>query len=116
MPALLDELSPRYVGEDRITLTLSQQTLTPRQFEAVTVLVDASRAQSEGGLVLPLDMIVVDPTGLPRRRAITRAVPSEVTFFPERGGEHLVMLRERDHNRWHGALRIQVEGDDPSTR
>jgi hypothetical protein len=50
------------------------------------------------------------PAGF-RRVAYEGAPPLTLDFTPIEGGLHLVVLRERFHNRWLGKLRLTVAGD-----
>jgi hypothetical protein len=107
--SLLDELSPRYIGEDRLTLALVPGA-EPRAFRSVEVTVDYSRAAPEGAS-LPLELTVKGPTSAGFvRRYFRRARPSALSFVPAEGGVHLVRLREVGHNRWVGLLEVQVSG------
>jgi hypothetical protein len=112
MSALVDELSPQEYGEDRIALTLSSETPSPRVFSPVIILVDLSRCVPEG-VVLPLEFTVKGPSGsvTAQRRLLTRFVPNELTFRPTEGGSTLVRLAEIYHNRWFGVLVLDVLGD-----
>jgi len=106
----VDDLVPSYTGEGRIVLSLSRETPNPRAFHIVDVLVDYSRTLPEY-VVRPLELIIRAPTDVNfRRRYYTRQVPSIITFQPQEGGTHLVLLRECAHNHWHGKIRIEVDG------
>lgn len=108
----LDELCPSYVGEDRITLALSEDTLNPRAFSAVDVTIDYDDADADGGVVLPLEVTVTapSPSGFVKHTYRSNR-PTLYTFKPREGGKHLVRVREIGHNRWFGALVIDVAGD-----
>lgn len=110
--SLIDELSPREYGEDRIVLSLSLPTIKPRVFVPVVIEVDASACDPEG-LVLPIELIVAGPSGkaTERRQVFRTRLPSEITFTPVEGGSILVLLRELFHNRWWGKLVLPVVGD-----
>jgi hypothetical protein len=110
--SLIDELSPREYGEDRIVLRLSESTSEPRALSPVIVEVDFSACDPEG-VVLPLELVVTGPSGkvTERRQVFRRRVPTELTFTPIEGGSTLVRLAEMFHNRWWGKLVIEVEGD-----
>lgn len=110
--SLLDELSPREYGEDRIVLTLALPSVKPRVFVPVVIQVDASACDPEG-LVLPVELIVTGPSGAAteRRQVFRKRLPSEITFTPIEGGSILVRLAELYHNRWWGKLVIPVVGD-----
>jgi hypothetical protein len=110
-PPLIEEISPETIGEDRIVLQLTEASRSPRAFRAVEISVDYS-ACAPGGVVLPLELLIQapSPSGF-RRTVIRRSVPSSIAFIPREGGLHFVLLRERQHNRWLGKLRVPVAGD-----
>ncbi len=107
----IDQLSPAYIGEDKITLELDPSTSSPRVFQSVQVNVDYSPADPSG-VVLPLELIVQGPTKASFIEKVFRKfAPENISFKPIAAGEHLILLREVAHNRWVGRLRIQVSGD-----
>lgn len=109
----IDDLSPRTIGEDKITLTLSDTTPNPIAFGAVQIDIDTTRADAEGGLILPLELFIQAPTDAGFRTDVfRRTLPESFVFFPISAGQHLVLIREVGHNRWHGKLVIIVEGED----
>lgn len=110
--SVVDEISPREIGEDRIDLELSTDTLTPIVFAPVIVLVSFERC-APNGVVLPLEFTVTGPSGKAtfQRRYFRRVRPAEITFRPTEGGSHLIRLAEMFHNRWFGALVVDVAGD-----
>ena len=113
-PPIVEELSPAYVGEDRITLQLDASTQSPRANSSVVVLIDYSPA-APAGVVLPLELLIQAPSaGNVVRKVFRRIAPITITFTPREGGLHGVLLRELGHNRWQGRLRVQVAGD-PTT-
>lgn len=109
--ALVDEISPAYVGEDRIRLTLANREQVLRAFVPVVVAVDYSACAPEG-VTRPLEMSVTDGSGrLLVRQAFRRFDPAELAFTPREGGSHLVRLAEQFHNQWWGSLVLQIAGD-----
>ena len=109
---VVDEVSPVTYGEDRIVLTLSEQTPEPQAFNAVVVDVDYSAGLPEG-VTLPLELTIVGPSGSEtyQRRVFRRLLPDTLAFIPREGGEHLIRLAEQFHNRWFGALVLEIAGD-----
>lgn len=108
----IDELSPATIGEDKIVLTLDPSTDPATALKAVQVNVDYSKADLDGGIALPLDMIIQGPTEESYiARTFRRFVPRTLSFIPLAAGTHLVLLREQAHNRWVGRLRVTVIGD-----
>ncbi len=109
--ALADKISPSYVGEEKIVLTLSATTPLPRAFDEVVVDIDYSKTLP-AGVSLPLIFRAVDPAGRKLiERVLRRLAPTELSFRPISGGLHLIWLAEAAHHRWFGALRIDVAGD-----
>src|SRR5262245_17645476 len=111
MASILDEISPSYIGEDRIVLTLSAATPIPRAFQAVEVQVDYSKTQPNF-VELPLELTITPPSlNQFSRRIFRRNVPSTVAFTPKEGGPHLVRIAEVGHNKWWGRLVVNVLGE-----
>lgn len=110
--ALLDDLSPDFVGGDVIALSLREESLEPKAFGAVSLDVDYSGAVP-GGISRPLELVIQAPTKAGYvRKIFRRVIPKIVTFFPVSGGEHLVLIREVGHNQFHGKIVVDVAGDD----
>jgi hypothetical protein len=108
----IDELSPATIGEDKIVLAVDPSTDPPTALKAVQINVDYGKADAEGGVALPLDLIIQGPTQESYiARTYRRFVPKTLSFVPIAAGVHLVLLREQAHNRWVGRLRIVVIGD-----
>lgn len=117
MSSVIDRLSPTYVGEDRIVLTVSQGSLPLLSYKFVTINIDYSETEPEG-IVLPLISIIQpafgDGTGYVRK-VYRQAAPSSITFQASVGaGDYLVVLKEWGHNKWFGSIVVTVAGDDYS--
>jgi hypothetical protein len=113
--ALIDEISPPYIGEDKITLALADPAAAVLAFVPFQITVDYSASLEEEpkvGLVLPLELIFQSPTGSYVRTLFERSKPSSLLLVPRRRGDHLILLREMFHNRWQGRLIVSVQGDD----
>jgi hypothetical protein len=111
MPSLLDEICPDYVGERRLVLAVASATATPRAFIPIDVSIDYS-ATAPAGIALPLELTIVSPSRSNFvRRYYRRGRPSSLTFVPKEGGRHFLRLAEVGHNRWWGALAIDVVGE-----
>lgn len=107
----IEELSPSYLGEQRITMSCLTEPASVLAHRPVRVSVDVSRALPEG-LLLPLEMVVQGPSpGSYQRKVFRRAVPSTIIFVPREGGRHLVRLSEVAHNKWWGSVKMTVLGD-----
>ena len=110
--ALVDEISPSYVGEDRIGLSLADPNQPIYVNTPIQVNIDYSGAAPEG-LVLPLELSLSGPTeGQYQRTLYTTSKPAAVVLVPRVKGQHFILLRERFHNRWQGRLLVDVLGDD----
>lgn len=115
MTASVDRVSPLFVGEDRITASLSSNTLTPLANGLVTVEFDYSRADQGGGVVLPL-VVTVQPPGVNGvgyvRRVFYRSAPTSFTFRVKDAGRYFIQIRESGHNKWQGRLLFTVAGEE----
>ncbi len=115
-PLALEELSPSYIREPRIALSITLDAVTKlappaRAFQPVLLDVDYASTKPEG-VVLPLLLEVQGPSPASyQRREFLHAAPDSLVFEPREGGTHLVTLREVAHNRWWGSLRVEVEGE-----
>lgn len=108
----LDEICPPYVGERLVIVQLSKDTLAPQPFSVVDVLLDFSACKAYGDVVLPIEITVTAPTPANFRRMTYRhIVPRLYTFRPCEAGRHLVRVAEVGHNRFWGALLIEVTGE-----
>jgi hypothetical protein len=109
MPTSMDELSPGYIGEDRIVLSLQFGSKTAA-FSPLTLLVNYDDCAPDG-VVLPLEMIVRGPgESSYQRRVYTRTRPPSIVIKPREGGIHCIVLREVAHNRWWGKLNVTIQG------
>lgn len=107
----IDELSPAYVGEDRIKLSVDPNTDPPTVGKVVAIYIDYDACDPEGAS-LPFDFIVQGPTYTSYiERTYRRRRPVRLAFIPSEVGSHLILLREQRHNRWFGRLVIDVKGD-----
>ena len=109
--AVVDEISPVGYGRDAIGLSLSLSTPNPKAFSPVVVDVDYAGAEPEG-VRLPLELLVIGPSGAVSsfRRVFRRGAPAALAFTPIEGGSFLVRLAEQFHNRYFGALVVEVAG------
>lgn len=106
--ANLDEISARYVGEEKFTLTVGVE----RPVAGAPVVVDIDYGSDARGIELPLEFIArgtADESYV--RQTFGKFVPPSVVFTPIEGGRHTVMVRELGHNRWWGKLEIDVAGE-----
>lgn len=108
---VVDEVSPASYGQDVLVLSLVPGQ-TPRQFEPVLIDVDYSGADP-AGVVLPLELTVASESGEAtfQREIFTLLAPTQLAIVPREGGRHLVRLAEAHHNRWFGALEVDVIGE-----
>jgi hypothetical protein len=114
MPNVIDEICPTYVGEKRLVLSLASDSLSPRAFNPINVLVDYSACEPEG-LVPPLELTIIAPTASNFQRArFLRTTPETISFRPREGGRHVVRFGEVGHNRWFGYIEIDVAGESAS--
>lgn len=107
----LDELSPPYIREKRIDLSLGADSELPAAMRSVLLDVNYDRTFPEG-VVLPLLLEIQGPSPASyQRRVFRRVAPQSILFTPREGGPHAVILREVCHNRWWGSLRFDVSGE-----
>lgn len=108
--ATIDEISPSYVREKRLDLTLEPGAVA-RAFQPLLISVSSDRALPEG-IMLPVLLEIQGPSaGSYQRREFTRTMPATFIFTPREGGPHQVTLREVAHNLWWGSLTLDVEGE-----
>lgn len=105
----LDELDPPEVGQPLIVLALLDPEQPLRAFSAIPVTIALTGAASDVGVVFPVEFTVTTPTKLVRR-VFRRVLPSQVTYTPREGGEHLFRIAEIGHNLWFGALSLTIGG------
>jgi hypothetical protein len=112
MTTRIDEISPPYIGEDKLVLTLADPSLHLLAFQPFQVNIDYSATMPEG-TALPMELVLQGPKAEQhKRRLFRRARPSSVILVPENRGRHFILFRELGHNRWQGRLEVDVEGDD----
>ena len=109
----IDVISPAYVGEEKITLSLDPRSLA-RVGQPVTLRVDYAAADRSGGVGVPLVFTVQPEFGDGSeyiQQVFTSTRPSTVTIALSRPGSYLLTLRESARNHWIGRLRLSVEGE-----
>lgn len=107
----IDDLSPPYVRERRIVMTLGVGSSSPAANQSMVIDVDYSKTLPEG-LILPLILEVQGPSQASyQRRVFSRAQPRSIVITPREGGRHNVTLREVAHNKWWGAVQFDVAGE-----
>lgn len=112
MTARIDAINPPFVGEQRITLELSNPEAQLLAFVPFQINVDYSLANPEG-VEFPLELVFRGPrAGQYSRRLFERSTPSGLVLTPTSGGTHFILFRELFHNRWQGQLFVDVEGED----
>lgn len=109
-----DAISPRYLREDRVDLSLADPDSAPSALRSFVVNVDYARTLPQY-VVMPLVFEVFGPSSASyRRRVFRRTPPSSIVITPQEGGEHRLILREAAHNKWWGKLAVTVAGDSIS--
>lgn len=109
--SIAEEISPSYIREKRLDLTLDPSITVVRAFQSVLINVSYTRTLP-GGVMLPLVLEIQgsSPESY-QRREYTRTAPNSIIFTPREGGPHKVVLREVAHNRWWGVLSLDVAGE-----
>jgi hypothetical protein len=109
---LVDEICPAYVGEDRIKVSFAPNQ-SPRAFAPVSVLIDYSECDADGGVVFPVEIVIIAPS--PGNCEVERidkgTLPTERSFTPREGGPHMFLVREVFGSNWWGRLRVPVAGE-----
>jgi hypothetical protein len=109
----LDLISPTYIGQDKIGITIDPASLPVLSGGIITLAFDYSDALPEG-VVLPLKLIVQpafgDGTGY-FEKTFRRSVPTSYAFTVLGAGRYLAVLKELGHNSWQGRLLIDVAGE-----
>jgi hypothetical protein len=108
---IAEELSPGYIREKRIDLTLDPSNTQPSAFQPVLINVSYARTAPQGTM-FPLILEVQGPSAESyQKRVFLRVAPGSLIFTPREGGPHKVILREVAHNRWWGSLALDVAGE-----
>lgn len=112
----LETLAPSAVRQPLIVLALANPLAVPSAFRSVAISVTPTAAALTAGLSLPLELSVTSPSSSRTGNqtyvhVFRRIVPTLVSFVPKEGGAFLIRVRELQHNRWWGALLVQVAGD-----
>lgn len=82
----------------------------PKTGNPETFVVDYGKTFPEG-VSLPLRFEVQGPSRAAYyRRDFVMQKPEELFFVPKEGGLHNITLRELFHNKWWGALQIDIAG------
>ncbi len=109
----LNQISPTFIGEDKITVQVAQTSL-PLDVSKAIILQFTYGLTGTAGVVLPLILQVQpafgDGTGY-FTKTFNRSRPNQFTFRVNSAGQYLVLLREFSHNNWQGRLLIDVAGE-----
>jgi hypothetical protein len=105
-------LSDPTLGQPLLTLALADPDQVLRAFATVQLLVTPTGDALTRGLCPPVLFECLPPSGARRAfsRVVTTRFPGFVTFTPQEGGVHLLVVREKWHNRWYGAIQLDVAG------
>lgn len=110
---ILDLISPNYVGEDRIAITVDPVSKPLTVGRIITLNFDYS-ATKPVGVVKPLKLILQpafgDGAGY-QEVVFDRFVPSSYAFQVNGAGQYLAVIREVGHNLWQGRIVLDVAGD-----
>ena len=121
MSNLMDILSPVYIGEDRISVTVDTACLPLTAYKPVMLKIDYTATEPEG-VNLPMEIIVQPAFGAGGKsggylqKTFTRNRPTSFVFVPPSPGDYLVLVRETAHNEWQGRLTVTVTGDSYAVR
>jgi len=120
MTAILDIMSPTYIGEKKLTVEVdpASELLTNRPITINFGYDNAIVSNFNHSVNLPLQLIVQPGFGEGGTgngfisKTFRQSRPSSYTFSVPSSGNYLVTLREMYHNRWFGSLTISVTGDE----
>jgi hypothetical protein len=107
----VDDISPAYLGEDLITVSLADKDAVPTSGQIVRIAISYDRVAAKGGVVLPIEVTVIGPDDYERRVFRIRP-PTAYAFIPSTPGDFLVLVKETAHNKWVGRLTLSVGGDE----
>lgn len=109
----LDEISPEFMGEDRIRLAVDP-TSRLETGARVSVLIDYGSVGPTG--VTPPIIATASPAGEDgfgaQRQEFEDRRPTVFTFVARVAGQWLVVVRESAHNRWQGRLLVDIVGEE----
>lgn len=108
----IDEISPEFMGEDRIRLAVDP-TSKLEVNARVSILIDYGSVGPTG--VTPPLIATASPAredGFGAQRQEFERQPSVFTFTARVAGEWLIVVRESAHNRWQGRLLVSVMGEE----
>ncbi len=111
-----DLVSPAFVGDDRITIKVDENSFLAGNLvvqQPITVRFNYDATDPEG-VELPIVLEIQPEFGdgdAYRRILFQRFVPPSFTFKVTGAGKYLILIRERFHNQWQGRLSIEVTGD-----
>lgn len=111
-----DRVSPAFVGEDRIAVTVAENSFLAGNLvtgRIITVHFDYSAA-APAGIELPLIVTLQPGFGdgeAYRRESFVRVAPETFAFKVTSAGKYLILIKERFHNEWQGRLEVEVSGD-----
>ena len=108
----VNDLCPPSVGAPNISLQLAAAPGVPIfAHQPCRVLVSLLSDAQTSGLMLPIDLSIMSPSGKQKKYTFARSVPTSFAFVPREGGTFMVTLKERHHMRWCGVLGVVVYGD-----
>jgi len=124
MTAILDIMSPTYIGEKKLTVEVdpASELMTNRPITINFGYDNALVNNFNHSVNLPLQLIVQPGFGDGGtgngfiEQIFRKSRPSSYTFSVPSSGNYLVTLREMYHNRWFGSLTINVTGDEFSRK
>lgn len=109
-PNAADELFPDSFRAEAFDLIPVDALGTPRAFEPVAFSLALRTSYVDAGLVPPVELITVSPSGVHERRELAD-IPIAVVVYPDTGGDWMITLREISHNQWWGRASFTVAGD-----
>lgn len=114
MTDVIDIISPRTIGEDKIVITVDPVSEPLLAGNPITINFDYS-ATTPGGVVMPLELIVQPGFGRGEgyfTHIFRKSRPNSFAFVLPSAGIWLAVLRECAHNYWQGRIQLDVGGEE----
>lgn len=113
MSNVLDVISPLYIGQDKIVISVDPSSQPLLTSSLITLNFDYS-ATAPGGVVKPLKLQVQPSFGNGEgyfEVTFDLFTPDSYTFQAGGAGDYLAVIKEIGHNSWQGRLLFTVKGD-----
>jgi hypothetical protein len=109
--AIAERVAPDEIGQKMIDVTLADADAMLLAHRPISLAISYARC-APTGVMLPIVITVSSGSSQAsyRRSVFARVAPDSYTFTPREGGPHVIRVAEAFHNRWWGALKVDVGG------